>query len=45
MDHIFIRDFRVETLIGFHKRERIVPQTLRIDLEIACGSFAVAIAW
>ena len=41
MDHIFIRDFRVETLIGFHKRERIVPQTLRLDLEIGIANRAV----
>ena len=38
MDHIFIRDFRLETLIGFHKRERIVPQTLRLDLEIGIAN-------
>ncbi len=41
MDHIFIRDFRVETLIGFHKRERIVPQTLRLDIEIGIANTAV----
>ena len=41
MDHIFIRDFRIETLIGCHKRERIVPQTLRIDLEIGIADIAV----
>ena len=41
MDHIFIRDFRLEALIGFHKRERIVPQTLRIDLEIGIANTAV----
>lgn len=41
MDHIFIRDFRLETLIGFHKRERIVPQTLRLDLEIGIANTAV----
>jgi dihydroneopterin aldolase len=41
MDHIFIRDFRLETLIGFHKRERIVPQTLRLDLEIGISNTAV----
>ena len=41
MDHIFIRDFRIETLIGFHKRERIVPQTLRLDLEIGIANTAV----
>ena len=41
MDHIFIRDLRIETLIGFHKRERIVPQTLRLDLEIGIANAAV----
>ena len=41
MDHIFIRDFRIETLIGFHKHERIVPQTLRLDLEIGIANTAV----
>ncbi len=41
MDHIFIRDFRIETLIGFHKRERIVPQTLRLDIEIGIANTAV----
>ena len=41
MDHIFIRDLRIETLIGFHKRERIVPQTLRLDLEIGIANTAV----
>src|SRR3954453_20883821 len=41
MDHIFIRDFRLQTLIGFHRRERIVPQTIRLDLEIGIGNAAV----
>lgn len=41
MDHIFIRDLRVETLIGFHKRERHAPQTLRLDLEIGIANDAV----
>jgi dihydroneopterin aldolase len=41
MDHIFIRDLRVETLIGFHKRERHAPQTLRLDLEIGIANVAV----
>ncbi len=41
MDHIFIRDLRVETLIGFHKRERHAPQTLRLDLEIGIANTAV----
>jgi dihydroneopterin aldolase len=34
MDAIVIRDLRVEALIGIHKRERHVKQTLTIDLEI-----------
>lgn len=34
MDAIIIRDLRVETLIGIHKRERHVAQTVSIDLDI-----------
>jgi len=34
MDAILIRDLRVEALIGIHKRERHVVQTLSIDLDI-----------
>ncbi|HEY3074638.1 MAG TPA: dihydroneopterin aldolase [Burkholderiales bacterium] len=34
MDAIVIRDLRVEALIGIHRRERHVMQTLSIDLEI-----------
>ncbi|HEX5092637.1 MAG TPA: dihydroneopterin aldolase [Burkholderiales bacterium] len=34
MDAILIRDLRVEALIGIHKRERHVAQTVSIDLEI-----------
>ena len=41
LDHIFIRDFRLQTLIGFHRRERIVPQTIRVDLEIGIANRAV----
>jgi 7,8-dihydroneopterin aldolase/epimerase/oxygenase len=41
MDHIFIRDFRLQALIGFHRRERVVPQTLRLDLEIGIANSAV----
>src|SRR5438128_835968 len=41
MDHIFIRDFRLQTLIGFHRRERVVPQTIRLDLEIGVANTAV----
>ena len=34
MDIIVIRDLRVDVLIGIHKRERFVPQTVSIDLDI-----------
>jgi 7,8-dihydroneopterin aldolase/epimerase/oxygenase len=34
MDAIVFRDLRVEALIGIHRRERHVTQTLSIDLEI-----------
>jgi dihydroneopterin aldolase len=41
MDAIVIRELRVEALIGIHRRERHVPQTLSIDLEIGLPSAAV----
>jgi dihydroneopterin aldolase len=41
MDCIQIRDLRVEVLIGIHKRERHVPQTVSIDLEIGLPGEAV----
>ena len=41
MDCIFIRDLRVDALIGFHRRERFAPQTLSFDLEIAIANAAV----
>lgn len=34
MDIIFIRDLRVETLIGVHPRERQIHRTLILDLEL-----------
>ncbi len=34
MDAIFVRDLRIEVLIGIHKRERHVKQTLSLDLDI-----------
>ena len=34
MDAILIRDLRVDALIGIHKRERHVRQTLSIDLDV-----------
>jgi len=41
MDAILIRDLRVETLIGIHKRERHVAQTVSIDLDIGLPGTAV----
>ncbi len=35
MDIIFLRELRVDTLIGVYDWEKRVPQTLQIDLEIA----------
>jgi dihydroneopterin aldolase len=34
MDTILIRDLRIEVLIGIHKRERHLAQTVSIDLDI-----------
>ena len=41
MDTIVIRDLRVEVLIGIYKRERYVPQTVSIDLDIGIPGDAV----
>jgi len=41
MDAILIRDLRVEALIGIHRRERHVKQTLSIDLDIGLPGSAV----
>src|ERR1044071_9293870 len=41
MDAILIRDLRVEALIGIHRRERHVVQTLSLDLDIGLPSTAV----
>ncbi|HEY5897161.1 MAG TPA: dihydroneopterin aldolase, partial [Burkholderiales bacterium] len=41
MDAILVRDLRVEALIGIHRRERHVKQTLSIDLDIGLPSQAV----
>ena len=38
MDIIFLHDFKVKTLIGVYPWERIVPQTIQLDLEIALPS-------
>ena len=41
MDAILLRDLRVEAIIGIHKRERHVQQTLSIDLDIGLPGNAV----
>jgi dihydroneopterin aldolase len=41
MDAIVIRELRVEAVIGIHRRERHVTQTLSIDLEIGLPGEAV----
>jgi len=41
MDAIFFRDLRAEALIGIHKRERHVLQTLSIDLDIGLPGHTV----
>ena len=41
MDAILVRDLRVEALIGIHRRERHVRQTLSIDLDIGLPGTAV----
>ena len=35
MDIIFLRELKVDTLIGVYEWERLVPQTIQIDLDIA----------
>jgi dihydroneopterin aldolase len=40
-DAIVMRDLRLEVLIGIHKRERHVPQTVSIDLDIGLPGPAV----
>ncbi len=34
MDTLFLRDFRLELIIGIYEWERKVPQPVRLDLEI-----------
>ena len=38
MDIIFLRELKVDTLIGVYEWEKRVPQTLQLDLEIALPS-------
>jgi dihydroneopterin aldolase len=38
MDIIFLRELKIETLIGVYEWEKRIPQTLQFDLEIALPS-------
>lgn len=38
MDVIFIREFRLETLIGIHEWEKQIRQTIQLDIEIGLSS-------
>lgn len=38
MDIIFLRELKIETLIGVYEWEKRVPQTLQLDLEISLPS-------
>jgi dihydroneopterin aldolase len=44
MDAIVFRDLRVEALVGIHRRERHVLQTVSIDLEIGVPGPAVFVS-
>jgi 7,8-dihydroneopterin aldolase/epimerase/oxygenase len=41
MDTIFVRELRLEAWIGLYRHEKIAPQTIEIDLEIALPGEAV----
>ena len=41
MDTIFVRQLRLQAWIGLHRHEKIAPQTIEIDLEIALPGDAV----
>lgn len=38
MDIIFLKEFRIKTLIGIYPWEKKIPQTIELDLEIALPS-------
>ncbi len=42
MDKLFLRELKIETIIGFHDWERRIKQTVSIDLEIGTDSRASA---
>jgi dihydroneopterin aldolase len=41
-DRVFVRDLRVPTVIGVRAKERRVPQTVLVDVEIACDAARAA---
>lgn len=41
MDTIFVRELKLEAWIGLYRHEKIAPQTIEIDLEIALPGDAV----
>lgn len=42
MDIVFIRDLRIETIIGIYDWERVTPQTVRLDLDMGWDNRAPA---
>ncbi len=38
MDSLFLRDFRLELIIGVYEWERKVPQPIRLDIELGLPS-------
>ena len=42
MDIVFIRDLRIETVIGIYDWERRIKQTVSIDLELSADTRAAA---
>lgn len=38
MDTIFLKEFRIKTLIGIYSWEKKIPQTIELNLEIALPS-------
>jgi dihydroneopterin aldolase len=38
MDIIFIDDLRIQTLIGIYPREKVVPQTIEMSLQIGTST-------
>jgi dihydroneopterin aldolase len=41
MDTIFLRDIRLEAMVGIYRREKVTRQLIAVDLDIALASSAV----